>query len=192
MSGCTPGHGGNGRRCASQTSVHGGYLRQTGTANGDTGWLGSRTNQRGGRWEARIRLVPDGGAGHRYHAVLLTWPQSDRWPQSGEYDFFEVDVGEHAVTAFIHHPSPRSSQVQDVFTSRPVDLTQWHTFAFQWDPRAGTLTGYLDGAAWFVDRNRAAQAPEPMHGTIQLDNLYGAGMQAAHLDVDYYRIYPAP
>ena len=124
--------------------------------------------------------------------MILTWPQSDRWPRSGEYDFFEVDVGDRAATAFIHHPSPRSNQVQDVFNSRPVDLTQWHTFGFQWDPTAGTLTGYLDGSVWFVDRDRAAQAPEPMHGTIQLDNLYGAGMQPAHLDVDYYRIYAAP
>lgn len=187
---CWPGSGGHGRRCGSHARVEGGFLREYGSANGDTGLVSSLTALKGGRWEARVRLGIDGPTGHPYHPVLLTWPQSERWPQSGEYDFFEVDIGDNAATAFVHFPA--NTVVQEQFTSPRVDLTQWHTYALQWDARARTLTGYLDGQVWWVERKPRAQAPEPMYGTIQLDNNFGSGMQPAHMDVDFYRIYAAP
>lgn len=185
---CWPGHAGNGRRCASRSTVAGGFLRETGLTNGDTGWLENRTNQLHGRWEARVRIGADGASGHPYHPVLLTWPKSDVWPQSGEYDFWEVNVGDARSTAFIHHPA--NSVIQDEYHSGAMDLTQWHNYAVEWVP--GHIRGYIDGAQWFDTTDPNAQAPEPMHGTIQLDNFFGAsGMQPAHMDVDWYRVYGA-
>jgi len=70
-----------------------------------------------------------------------------------------------------------------------VDMTQWHTYALDWQP--GHIIGYIDGVQWFDDTDPAAQAPEPMHGNIQLDNFFGADMQPAHMDVDWYRVYAA-
>ncbi len=162
-------------------------LTQTGLANGDTGWVANRLDQLGGRWEARARVTTT-GTGSPYHAVLLTWPQSNRWPQDGEYDFFEVNAGDKAAAAFIHYPADHV--VQDAYTSKPLDLTAWHNYALDWDTKAKALTGYIDGVRWFRTTDPAAQAPGPMHGTIQLDNFFGtSGGQPARLDVDSYRVY---
>lgn len=185
-SNCWEGHDGNGRRCAARNTVAGGFLRQTGLANGDTAGLASKLNQKTGAWEVRARVAAVPGAtGHRYHAVLIGWPGDDRFPQGGELDFMEVNVGDPFVTAFIHRPA--NTVIQDEFHSAPVDLTQWHNYALLWTPSA--ITGYLDGVKWFTVTTPAAQPPNPMHLTIQLDDFYGAGMQAATFDVDWARIY---
>jgi hypothetical protein len=182
---CWPGHAGNGRRCASRSTVANGYLRETGLANGDTGWLASNVDLKTGRWEVRARMASDGGTGHAYHPVLITWPQSDEWPQGGEYDFMETDIGKPGVEAFMHHPTS-GSVVQDEY-SKTVDITQWHNYGFEWSTTG--LTGYIDGVVWFHDTKAGIQAPGPMHLTIQLDDFYGSGMQPAHFDVDWARIY---
>jgi hypothetical protein len=182
---CWAGHAGNGKRCASRSTVQDGFLRETGLANGDTGWLGSKVNQKTGRWEVRARMAADGGSGNTYHPVLITWPQSDQWPQGGEYDFMETNIGKPGVEAFMHHPTS-GSVVQDHY-SKTVDITQWHNYGFEWSPTG--LTGYIDGVVWFHDTKSGIQAPGPMHLTIQLDNFHGSGMQPAHFDVDWAHIY---
>lgn len=180
------GHNGNGRRVPGANRVGQGILRQTGLANGDTGGMASLLNQRGGKWEVRAR-VTGSGPGRPYHAVLLTWPQSERWPQGGEYDFFEVNVGDTEATAFMHHPA--DTVIQDQFRSRTLDLGSWHNYGFAWDAAGKTLTGYIDGVEWFNVTDPSAQAPGPMHGTVQLDAFSSGPMQQAFFDLDWYRIY---
>ncbi len=100
---CWAGHAGNGRRCADRSNVAGGMLTQTGLANGDTGWLASKLDQRYGRWEARVRSSDTGTAAARYHPLQIIWPQSNRWPQDGEYDFLENGApGQACAESFIH------------------------------------------------------------------------------------------
>ncbi len=184
---CWPGNAGNGHRCASHTTVGGGFLRETGDAAGNTGWLANTTNQKYGRWEARARMsaLDPTATGNPYHPVLLLWPQSERWPQDGEDDYAETHIGAEGIDAFIHHPTPRGV-VQDHY-SAPVELTSWHNYAIEWEP--GHIRGYLDGVQWFDDTDPAAQPPGPMHGTIQLDDSTGGTQQPAHLDVQWFRIY---
>ncbi|TDQ00873.1 glycoside hydrolase family 16 protein [Labedaea rhizosphaerae] len=186
VDGCGPGHAGNGQRCGYTNTVQDGYLRQTGYANGDTAGIAMRYGQRYGRWEVRARITTPGGSGYAYHPVLITWPDSDEWPQGGEYDYFEVNVGDSAATAFLHHPTD-SGVVQDEYHHDGVDLSQWHNYGFEWAPDG--LTGYLDGQVWFHDTDPDVQAPGPMHQTIQLDNFCGCAMQAAYFDVDWARVY---
>lgn len=186
VDGCWPGHAGNGQRCGYTNTVQDGYLRQTGYANGDTAGLASNLGQKYGRWEVRARVVADGNSGHAYHPVLITWPDSDEWPQGGEYDYFEVNVGDTSATAFMHHPTD-SDVVQDEYHSGSLDLAQWHNYGFEWAPDG--LTGYLDGQVWFHDTDPDVQAPGPMHQTIQLDNFCGCTMQKAYFDVDWARVY---
>lgn len=187
LSGCSTGHDGNGQRCAARSAVAGGYLRETGLGNGQTGWLGSKVNQRYGRWEVRMRAAADSTSGNAYHPVLLAWPASDKWPSGGEYDFAETDIGDPGVDAFIHHPT-QSGVVQDHY-AKTLDMTVWHNYALDWTP--GHVRGYIDGVLWFDDTSPGAQAPGPMHLTIQLDDLDGTHQQAAHMDVDWARIYAA-
>ncbi|TDD56871.1 glycosyl hydrolase family protein [Kribbella antibiotica] len=184
--GCAPGHAGNGQRCGYTNTVQGGYLRQTGYANGDTAGLASQYGQKYGRWEVRARVQSAGGSGAAYHPVLITWPDSDQWPQGGEYDYFEVNVGETRATAFMHHPTD-GPVVQDEYHSGSLDLAQWHNYGFEWAPDG--LTGYIDGQPWFHDTDPDVQAPGPMHQTIQLDNFCGCSMQKAYFDVDWARVY---
>ena len=189
VDGCGPGHAGNGQRCGYTNTVQDGYLRQTGKANGDTAGISMQYGQRYGRWEVRARITSAGGSGFAYHPVLITWPDSDQWPQGGEYDYFEVNVGDSAATAFLHHPTD-SGVVQDEYHHDGVDLAQWHNYGFEWAPDG--LTGYLDGQVWFHDTDPGVQAPGPMHQTIQLDNFCGCAMQEAYFDVDWARVYAMP
>jgi hypothetical protein len=185
--GCVPGHDGNGQRCGNANQVNGSFLRQTGSSNGDTAGMASKLGQKHGRWEVRARVQAAPGAqGNPYHPVLITWPDSDAWPSGGEYDYFEVNVGDDAGTAFMHHPT-QSGVVQDEYHSGSLDLSQWHNYGFEWS--ASGLTGYIDGQQWFHDTDPDVQAPGPMHQTIQLDNFFGDGMQQAYFDVDWARVY---
>ena len=186
--GCTAGHSGNGQRCGYTNTVQDGYLRQTGYENGDSAGLASTFGQKYGRWEVRARVQSAGGDGYAYHPVLITWPDSDEWPQGGEYDYFEVNVGDTSATAFMHHPTD-SGVVQDEYHSDALDLSQWHNYGFEWAPDG--LTGYIDGKPWFHDTDPDVQAPGPMHQTIQLDNFCGCAMQKAYFDVDWARVYPS-
>lgn len=186
---CWPGHDGNGRRCAAANTVQDGYLRQTGLANGDTAGIASRVNLKYGRWEVRARAFAEPGAtGNAYHPVLITWPESDEWPEGAEYDYLENDIGDSCAGAFLHYPN---HEVQEHAEKCPFDLTQWHNYGFEWT--ADGLVGYIDGVEWFrFDQDCIQCAPGPMHQTIQLDNFFGDGMQQAYFDVDWARVYPAP
>jgi hypothetical protein len=184
---CWPGHAGNGLRCGANSTVANGYLRATGMANGNTGWLASNLGRIHGRIEVRARMAADATAGHAYHPVLIDWPDSDAWPSGGEYDFMETDIGAPGIDAFMHHPT-QSQVVQDHY-SKTLDITQWHNYAFDWEN--GNLTGYVDGVVFFHDTAAGIEAPGNMHLTLQLDNFFGSGMQPAHLDVDWARFYAA-
>jgi hypothetical protein len=184
--GCMEGNAGNGKRCPENAQVSAeGFLRETGDANGNTGWLASQLGQKYGRYEVRARISNPEGSGKKYHPVLLLWPDSNKWPQDGEYDFFEVNSGDTNAQAFLHHPD---GSPQDHFTSPDMDLTQWHNYAFEWT--AQSLTGWIDGKQWFTTTSSAAQAPGKMHATIQLDNNNGSGMAPATMDVDWFHVYP--
>lgn len=181
-----PGHNGNGRRVAARNNVADGFLRQSGLANGDSAGLASTFGQRFGRWEVRARVNATATSGNPYRPVLITWPDSNVWPRDGEYDFFEVNVGDDDATAFLHYPN-HQPKVQEQ-AQKALDITQWHNYGFEWSPSG--LKGYIDGVEWFsFSSNGIQNAPGPMHQTIQLDNFFGSGMQAANFDVDWARVY---
>jgi len=186
---CWPGHNGNGRRCDTNTRVVGGMLRMTGESDGDSGWLASETGQRYGRWEVRARSQATGANnGRQYHPVLITWPDSDQWPEGAEYDYLENSApGEDCAGAFLHYPN-HQPRTQEHAEKCGVDLSQWHNFGFEWTPQH--VTGYLDGVEWFTFSRDCVQcAPGPMHQTIQLDNFFGSSMQPAVFEADWARVY---
>lgn len=196
---CWPGHGDHGRRCDVNTRVVGGILRMTGEADGDSGWLASSYGQRYGRWEARVRsraTAPDNG--RQYHPLLILWPDSNRHPEDGEYDYLENGApGEQCAEAFLHYPHPEGVPVQQEFAQRcGVDLTQWHNVAVEWTP--DRVRGFIDGEEWFRfadganDDRDCMQCAPSMHQTIQLDNFHGDDLQSAVYEVDWARVYDLP
>ncbi|GAA2682915.1 MULTISPECIES: glycoside hydrolase family 16 protein [Actinosynnema] len=195
--GCWEGHNGNGRRCAKNAVVADGIMRMTGEANGDTGWLKHRLDRQHGRWEIRSRSRSTGTSGGRYHPLHLIWPTSERWPQDGEYDWVEyTDPDAQCLSAFLHYPHPSNVGVQQEHRELcPVDMRQWHNFAFEWT--ASALVGYVDGVEWFrvsggggPNGRRDVQSMPSGHLNIQLDNFTGdGGLRAAVFEVDWVRVY---
>lgn len=182
------GHSGNGRRVAANNTVQDGFLRQTGKSNGDSAGMASKFNQRYGKWEARVRSQGSGSGG-TYHPLLIIWPQSDRWPADGEYDFLENGApGEQCAEAFIHYPG-HTPKVQEFAREKNcgAPFSEWHNVAFEWTPQF--VTGYIDGKEWFKFGEADITGMPSGHLTIQLDNFKGSGMQPATYDVDWVRTY---
>ncbi|MEQ3541546.1 family 16 glycosylhydrolase [Pseudonocardia tropica] len=194
---CWPGHAGNGGRCASRSTVKDGKLVQTGLRNGDSAWISSKFNQQYGRWEARVRSEATGpDNGRQYHPLLIIWPQSDRWPQDGEYDFLENGApGEQCAEAFIHYPHGRGAVQQEYAREKDcgAPLSEWHNVAVEWTP--DHVKGFIDGKEWFSFSGGARPGRKNIqdmpsgHLTIQLDNFFGGNMQPARYEVDWVRIY---
>jgi hypothetical protein len=184
------GHDGNGRRVASAWNYHDGILTCHGDGNGNTGGAAFHRGSMGYRIEVRARVyntANDGG--DRYHPVLILWPDSDQWPQGAEYDYFECDEGDSSSGGFMHLPNHQPYR-QDAFDI-PVDITQWHNYACEWNPSAQTLKQWTDGTIRYNGSGRVAQAPGPMHPTIQLDN-FGGDPRSANFDIAWVRIYAKP
>ncbi len=193
---CGPGHAGNGRRCGKNSRVHGDRLVMTGQSNGDTGWLRQNHDQQYGRWETRSRSRNTGPTGATYHVLHLLWPQSERWPQDGEYDWVEYfDPDAKCLVVFIHYPHPNLPVQQEYREKCPVDMTQWHTFAIEWTPNH--IKGFVDGVEWYSmsggagpGGRRNIQTMPSGHLNIQLDNFTGAGgLRPAVFEVDWSRVY---
>ncbi len=192
--GCWAGHAGNGRRCAKNSTVANGIMTMTGEANGDTGWLRQKLDTQYGRWEIRSRSRNTGASGGPYHPLHLIWPTAGNRLENGEYDWVEYsDPDAQCLTAFLHYPkSPTDKKERRDLC--PVDMTQWHNFAFEWTAQG--LVGYVDGVEWFrlsgganADRGDIQAMPSG-HLNIQLDNFTGAGgLRPAVFEVDWVRFY---
>lgn len=191
------GHAGNGRRVAERNTVDGSKLVQTGLANGDSAGMASKFDQQYGRWEARVRSSSaNPGAGRQYHPLLIIWPESNRWPQDGEYDFLENGApGAACAESFIHYPH-NPGAVQQEFkreTNCGAPLTEWHNVAIEWTPTH--VKGFIDGREWFsysggaTSTRKAIQAMPSGHLTIQLDNFHGSNMTPAKYEIDWVRTY---
>ncbi|MFH9402213.1 glycoside hydrolase family 16 protein [Streptomyces sp. NPDC017638] len=201
--GCWPGNGGlGGRRCAENSEVVGGVLRQAGEPSGDTGWLAARSGQRYGRWEARVRSSEAGPEGQevteRYQPLLILWPDSERWPQDGEYDYLENDTpGGDCARAYLHYPHDEDVPAQQEGAATcGIDMTRWHTIAIEWTP--DHVRGYLDAEQTYSfsggagEVRRCIQCATSMHQTIQLDSTladHGTPVRGAVYEVDWVRTY---
>jgi Glycosyl hydrolases family 16 len=191
-----PGHDNNGTRDPERISITGGLLRLQGTAGISTGGMAHQFSQRYGRWEARARAYSTGGTNgqNQYHPVLIVWPTGDNWPDDGEYDFWEVFVGDSGAGAFIHYPHPNLPVQQEHATKAGVNPADWHNYAIDWQPDG--ITGYIDGVQWYHYSGGAGPAGRsniqdmPLgHLTIQLDAFDDTNMRPASMDIDWMRVW---
>jgi hypothetical protein len=198
---CWPNpHGDGGARCASATTVDGQKLVMTGAANGTTGWLQNNWRTKYGRWEARVRSRNTAASnGRTYHPLLIVWPDGDKHPDEGEYDFLENQApGAACAEAFLHYPHPKDGN--NVYQEHAEErncgtpLSEWHNIAFEWT--SDYIRGFVDGVEWFrysgnaTAKHRAMQTMASGHLTIQLDNFDGTNMTPAAYEVDWVRLYP--
>jgi hypothetical protein len=192
-----PGHNGNGTRDPERIQVANGVMTLTGLANGSTGGMAHELGQQYGRWEVRMRAYSTGPSGSQYHPVLIVWPDSDDWPEDGEYDFLESDIGDTQAGAWIHYPHNPGAVQQVGPNSKTVSggIAEWHNYAIDWQPTG--ITCYIDGAYWFGplsgganSSRRNIQAMPSGHLTIQLDGFHGdSGYRPAKMDIEWVKIY---
>lgn len=186
------GHGGNGLRRPSAFSVVDGMMRIHGSANDVSGGAAFRHRSpgRGYRVELRARVYnTDNSGGDRYHPVLILWPDGDDWPAGAEYDFFETDEGDGKFGLFMHLPN-HSPYRQDHY-SETLDIQNWHNYACEWDAGGKALRAFVDGRMVYEGKGRVAEAPYPMHLTVQLDH-FGGNPRAANFDIAWVRVYTRP
>lgn len=184
------GHNGNGKRTPAAFSVANGVVTNHGDANNNTGGMAAKVSSGTTyRVEARMRVYnAGGGSGAQYHPVLIMWPNNDSWPQGGEDDFAEFNVGETTVQSFIHHPNQGSGSAQSQ-ASIKLDPTQWHNYAME--RTSTTIKGYVDGVQWFsyTTGQTNGPVPGPMHFCFQLDSFAQGSHQGANQDMDWVRFY---
>jgi hypothetical protein len=188
-----PGHDGNGTRDPEAYNVANGILTCTGTAGGSTGgmaFMGRSSKYWRLEWRVRLYSINPQGSGHRYHGVLILWPDSDQWPQGGEDDFYENLADAGTFTAYIHIPGNDPGGQHAFEDIRPLDLQNWHNVAFE-RSRTG-VTGWIDGQQVFKVTDSNIQVPGPLHITTQLDSFYPSGMEPAKMEHQWLRIYNPP
>ncbi len=185
----SPGHGGNGLRRPSAFTVADGVMTIHGSASDVSGGAAFKHRQdgRGYRCELRARVYnTDNSGGDRYHPVLILWPDSNQWPEGAEYDFFETDEGDGKFGLFMHLPNHEPYR-QDHY-SETLDIENWHNYAVDWDAKNKVLAAYVDGREVYRKTGRVAEAPGPMHLTVQLDH-FGGNPRAANFDIAWCRVY---
>lgn len=202
-----PGHDGNGTRDPERVTVSGSVMYMEGLGNGSSAGMAHEFDQQYGRWEMRCRwystgVMPNPADPTPYHPVLIIWPASflppPDWPQYGEYDFVENNIGDDRPAAFIHYPHPPDpgGAIQQEFAEypAPLDMAEFHNYAVEWTSEH--VKGYVDGVEWYSFSDGAVEGVRSNiqdmpsgHLAIQLDNYHGTNLQPAMLEVDWVKVY---
>lgn len=171
-----------------QCSVRNGTLTITGQpdALGTSCGIAWRQNQTYGRWEVRARMPAPADPG--FAPVFLLWGADDaNYPGAGEIDFAEeYDPDRQFIESWLHGPGNLKGPY---FKSRPVDLTQWHNFAVDWQPDHVTI--YLDGVPWGIYSDPKFIPRTPMHLTLQQNftRKHPGPPLRSSVEIDWARIY---
>jgi hypothetical protein len=185
----SPGHNGNGLRRPSAFSTDGqGHLVITAQTTGGkivSGGMASRLNQTYGLYEFRVRTDPDPTG--TMSGVVLTWPQSGRWPQDGENDIYETGTRANTrspFNSFVHFGKQNSQR----WFRHHADGAQWHTMAMDWSP--GAIKVYRDGVLDWTMTDRKAIPHVAHHLCVQLDAFANRQLTTpVRMYVDWVRIY---
>ncbi|MGV8878106.1 MAG: glycoside hydrolase family 16 protein [Sphingobacteriaceae bacterium] len=183
----SPGHAGNGLRRPQAFSVHDGQLVITAKMiNGKivSGGMAHKLNYKYGKFEFRVRTEEDPSMA--MSGVILTWPQSEKWPIDGENDIYETgtSVSRNPFHTFIHYGTSASTQYH---FAHEADATQWHIVAMEWEEKE--LRIFRDGMlVWTLTDAKAI--PGMMHHIcIQLDAFKEQLSGTVKMRVDWVKIY---
>lgn len=137
-----------------------------------------------GRYSARFKV--DTPNLSEYYVAWLLWPQSERWPQDGEFDFPEGNLAGD-VGGFHHYSGGGSctNGCQDV-ANVPVGtkFTDWHTYTIEWTP--GRIKYILDGNV-VLDSTKWVPSG-PMRWQLQTETN-GNGTHSGNLMVDWVSVW---
>jgi beta-glucanase (GH16 family) len=150
-----------------------------------SGGMSNRQSYTYGWFEFRVRTEPDPTG--TMSGVVLTWPESGRWPVDGENDIYET--GANAGTRFPFHSYVHYGAANDQYRfTHDADAAQWHTMAMDWRPDA--INFYRDGNLVATLTDVAAIPDVAHHLSIQLDATATRGLtMPVRMLLDYVRFY---
>ena len=137
-----------------------------------------------GRYSARFKV--DAPNLSEYYVAWLLWPQSERWPQDGEFDFPEGNLAGN-VGGFHHYSGAGSctNGCQDVANiPAGTKFTDWHTYTIEWTP--GRIKYILDGNV-VLDSTKWVPSG-PMRWQLQTETN-GNGTHSGNLMVDWVSVW---
>jgi hypothetical protein len=183
------GNAGHGLQRPSAVGVDGaGHLVITAQTTGGelvSGGMSNRYSVTYGWFQFRVRTEPDPTG--TMSGVVLTWPDSGRWPIDGENDIYETGAAPSTRNPFHSYVHYGSDNRQYRFTY-DSDGSQWHTMAMDWRPHA--IRFYLDGRLAGAITDSAAIPHSAHHLAIQLDaRRDGTLSRQVRMYVDYARVY---
>jgi hypothetical protein len=150
-----------------------------------SGGMSNRQSYTYGWFEFRVRTEPDPTG--TMSGVVLTWPDSGRWPVDGENDIYETGAVAGTRLPFHSYIHYGAANNQYRFTHN-ADGAQWHTMAMDWRPDA--IRFYRDGTVAATLTDAAAIPDVAHHLDIQLDATATRELtMPVRMFVDYVRIY---
>ena len=183
------GHQNNGLRRPSAISVANGVLTITAQmVNGTlvSGAMSNLTNYTYGKFEFRVKADVDSSGATS--AVVLTWPQSEVWPDDGENDIFETHSDSNPYRTFFETNILSGAPLNEWSKGHYViDATQWHTVAMEWTATAIRI--YIDGTLKWKLSDPTAIVDKPHHLCIQLDAFKPTMTGISRMHVDWVKIY---
>lgn len=139
-----------------------------------------------GRYSARLK-VESSDPLSEYHIAWLLWPESERWPQDGEFDWPEAQL-DAVPEANQHYAGAAScdndSCVNSALAPPGTSFSQWHTYTIEWWP--GHIRFLLDNTV--VLASTKAVASGPMRWQLQTETD-GDGEHSGHLLVDWVAVW---
>lgn len=137
-----------------------------------------------GRYSVRYRA--DAAPG--FKIAFLLWPDDDTWPEHGEVDYPEGDLGSSPYAALIH----ASKEYTTSGAPSGVSMTDWHVATTEWSP--GKLVWYLDGRK--IGEAVTGVPSTPMHWVLQSETTIQQEdpdpTRTAHVQVDWISIHSLP
>jgi beta-glucanase (GH16 family) len=183
----SPGQEGNGLRRPEAFSLKDGNLVVTAATINSilvSGGMAQNINQTFGKFEFRVRVEKD--SSDAMSAVVLTWPQSERWPMDGENDIYETGTegDRHAFYTNIHYGTSASTQYSFV---HEADASIWHIISMEWTSEYIKI--YRDSSLVWTLTDRNAIPRVNHHLCIQLDAFKPSISKPIHMFVDWVKIY---
>jgi beta-glucanase (GH16 family) len=149
-----------------------------------SGGMAQNINQTFGKYEFRVRVEKD--SSDAMSAVVLTWPQSERWPMDGENDIYETgtDGDRHAFYTNIHYGTSANTQFTFV---HEADASSWHIMSMEWT--SDYIKIYRDSSLVWTLTDKNAIPRVNHHLCIQLDAFKPSISKPVHMFVDWVKIY---
>jgi beta-glucanase (GH16 family) len=183
----SPGQEGNGLRRSEAFSLKDGNLVITAAmieSNLVSGGMAQNINQTFGKFEFRVRVEKD--SSDAMSGVVLTWPQSERWPMDGENDIYETGTNgdRHAFYTNIHYGSSANTQHSFI---HEADASGWHIMSMEWT--SDYIKIYRDSSLVWTLTDKNAIPRVNHHLCIQLDAFKPSIDKPVHMFVDWVKIY---